>query len=249
MSLPNIKVHDFDGPFDLLLHLIRRNKMDIYNVEIYKVTNQYLNYLDSMKQMDLEVTSEFIVIAATLIEIKSKKLLPKPKKEEENEEDIEKRLLEKLMIYKKIKESTNFFKNRYISSGSIYTKKPEIIEEIKNGEIDNDDIFKNLTLLDLYHIYNNLLNNYMNKQNKTTAIQKKIYIDKYKVEDKVLYLEKRFEYNKVIEFSEIISECECKIECVVTFLAMLEMIKQKVIKVYQNTNFGEILIERRNEYE
>lgn len=250
MSLPNIKVHDFDGPFDLLLHLIRKNKMDIYNVEIYKVTNQYLNYLDSMKQMDLEITSEFIVIAATLIEIKSKKLLPKPKKEEEeNEEDIEKRLLEKLIIYKKIKESTSFFKNRYISSGSVYTKKPEIIEEIKSSEIDNDDIFKNLTLLDLYHIYNNLLNDYINKQNKNNILQKKIYVDKYKVEDKVLYLGERLEYNKVTEFSEVISECECKIECVVTFLAILEMMKQKMIKVYQNTNFGEILIERRNEDE
>ena len=123
MGLPNVKVTDFDGPFDLLLHLIRKNKMDIYNVEIYEITSQYLRYLDEMKQMDLEITSEFIVVAATLIEIKSKNLLPKQKKEEEDEEDIEKKLLEKLIIYKKIKESTNFFKQRYLNSGNIYTKK------------------------------------------------------------------------------------------------------------------------------
>ena len=91
MELPKIKVADFEGPFDLLLHLIKKNKMDIYNIEIYKVTNQYLEYLNTRKVMDLEITSEFIVVAATLIEIKSKNLLPKIKIEtEENEEDIEK---------------------------------------------------------------------------------------------------------------------------------------------------------------
>lgn len=249
MGLPNVKVTDFDGPFDLLLHLIRKNKMDIYNVEIYEITTQYLRYLDEMKHMDLEITSEFIVIAATLIEIKSKKLLPKAKEEVVDEEDIEKKLLEKLIIYKKIKESTNFFRNRYISAGNIYTKKPEIIEEVKTGPVDNDDIFKNLTLLDLYHIYNNLLEVYMNKQNRGNVIQRKIYVDKYKIEDKVLYLNERLNENNATEFSELMCECECKIECVVTFLAMLEMIKQRLIKVYQNTNFGEILIERRNDNE
>ena len=79
MELLKIKVADFEGPFDLLLHLIKKNKMDIYNVEIYKITNQYLESLNEMKEMDLEITSEFVVIAATLIEIKSKKLLPKVK--------------------------------------------------------------------------------------------------------------------------------------------------------------------------
>ena len=99
MELPSIKIDNFEGPFDLLLHLIKKNQMNIYNVEIYKVTNQYLKYLERMKEMDLDITSEFIVVAATLIEIKSKTLLPKVKKEEEEEddEDIEKKLLEKLI--------------------------------------------------------------------------------------------------------------------------------------------------------
>ena len=246
MELPKVKVADFEGPFDLLLHLIRKNKMKIHNVEIYKVTNQYLEYLDGMKDMDLEITSEFIVVAATLIEIKSKSLLPKSKVEEEDEEDIEKRLLEKLIIYKQIKESTGFFRERYVNTGSVFTKKPEIIEEVKSVK-DNDDALKNVTLLDLYHIYNNLLEIYMNKQNKANVIQKKIYMDKYKIEDKFEYLSARLKSDKVTEFSEIMADCECKIECVVTFLALLEMIKQRVVKVYQNSNFGEILIERMKE--
>ena len=243
MELPKIKVADFEGPFDLLLHLIKKNKMDIYNVEIYKVTNQYLKYLDEMKEMDLEITSEFIVVAATLIEIKSKNLLPKPKVEEEEDEDIEKKLLEKLILYKKIKEATVFFKERYISSGDIYTKKPEIIEEIKTDE-SNEDVLHNVSLLDLYNIYNNLLETYLNKQNKANVIQKKIYVDKYKIEDKYDYLISILTQGAVTEFSKLISECECKIELVVTFLALLEMIKQKMVKVYQNESFGEILIER-----
>ena len=166
MELPKIKVADFEGPFDLLLHLIRKNKMDIYNIEIYKITNQYLRYLDEMKEMDLEITSEFIVIAATLIEIKSKSLLPKVKVEDENEEDIENKLKLRLIEYKQIKAVSNFFKERHINSGEIYSKKPEIIEDEKSPK-SNDDIFKNLTLIDLYNIYNNILETYHNKQNTT----------------------------------------------------------------------------------
>jgi len=245
LELPKIKIDNFEGPFDLLLHLIRKNQMSIYNVEIYKITNQYLQYLDRMKEMDLDITSEFIVMAATLIEIKSKTLLPKTKKQEdeENDEDIEKKLLEKLILYKKIKESTNFFRERYSNVGSIYTKKPEIIEEVK-VETKNEDILKNVTLLDLYNIFNNLLEIYRNKQNKANVIEKKIYIDKYKVEDKIEMLTKRIEPGTVVEFDDLVAECECKIECVVTFLALLELIKQKVVRVYQSSNFSNIIIER-----
>ena len=248
MELPKIKVADFEGPFDLLLHLIKKNKMDIYNIEIYKITNQYLRYLDEMKEMDLEVTSEFIVIAATLIEIKSKSLLPKVKVEEENEEDIEKKLTLRLIEYKQFKAVSNFFKDRYINSGEIYSKKPEIIEEEKAPQ-SNEDIFKNLTLIDLYNIYNNILNAYHNKQNNINVIQRKIYTDKYKVEDKMKELLDRFTSSEVIEFKTIIRESESKLETVVTFLALLELIKLRVIIAYQEGNFKEILMKRRVENE
>ncbi len=251
MELPKIKVADFEGPFDLLLHLIKKNKMDIYNVEIYKVTNQYLEYLNTRKVMDLEITSEFIVVAATLIEIKSKNLLPKVKvdEEEESEEDIEKRLMERLIEYKKIKNVSEFFKNKYINAGEVFSKKPEIIEEIKPEKIDNDDIFKNLTLLDLYNIYNKILENYREKQNKFNVVQKKIYVDKYKVEDKMNELLERVNCNKVIEFEDLMKESSCKLETVVTFLALLELIKIRTINVYQDESFGNILIKRRRDSE
>ncbi|SFU45256.1 condensin subunit ScpA [Clostridium sp. DSM 8431] len=246
MELPKIKIDNFEGPFDLLLHLIKKNQMNIYNVEISEITNQYLQYLDKMKEMDLDITSEFIVIAATLIEIKSKTLLPKIKKEddEEDEEDIEKKLLEKLILYKKIKEATNFFKERYSDSGSIFTKKPEIIEEVKEKPSKNEDILKNVTLLDLYNIFNNLLEIYRNKQNRANVIEKKIYVDKYKIEDKINYLTERIQEGKVMGFDDLAAECESKIETVVTFLALLELIKQRVVRVYQTSSFGNIIIER-----
>ena len=250
MELPKIKVADFEGPFDLLLHLIRKNKMDIYNIEIYKITNQYLRYLDEMKEMDLEITSEFIVIAATLIEIKSKSLLPKVKVEDENEEDIENKLKLRLIEYKQIKAVSSFFKERHINSGEIYSKKPEIIEIVEEkAPKSNEDIFKNLTLIDLYNIYNNILDTYHNKQNNINVVQRKIYTDKYKVEDKMKELLDRFNNANVIEFRSIIKESESKLETVVTFLALLELIKLRVIIAYQEGNFKEILMKRRVENE
>ena len=250
MELPKIKVADFEGPFDLLLHLIKKNKMDIYNIEIYKITNQYLRYLDEMKEMDLEITSEFIVIAATLIEIKSKSLLPKVKVEDENEEDIENKLKLRLIEYKQIKAVSSFFKERHINSGEIYSKKPEIIEiEEEKAHKCNEDIFKNLTLIDLYNIYNNILDTYHNKQNNINVVQRKIYTDKYKVEDKMKELLDRFNNVNVIEFRSIIKESESKLETVVTFLALLELIKLRVIIAYQEGNFKEILMKRRVENE
>lgn len=244
MEMPKVKVANFEGPFDLLLHLIKKNEMDIYNVEIYKITNQYLKFLDDMKIMDLEITSEFIVVAATLIEIKSKKLLPVIKNTEENEEDIEKNLMEKLIEYKKIKGAALLLRDRYVNSGDIYTKKPEIIEVLdsKNKE---EDIFKNTTLLDLYNIYNNLIENFFMKQNKESVIQRKIYVDKYKIEDKMNDLLKVIDKNKILKFKEIIVESECKLEAVVSFLALLELIKLRIIKAYQDDNFSDIIIERR----
>ena len=250
MELPKIKVADFEGRFDLLLHLIKKNKMDIYNIEIYKITNQYLRYLDEMKEMDLEITSEFIVIAATLIEIKSKSLLPKVKVEDENEEDIENKLKLRLIEYKQIKAVSSFFKERHINSGEIYSKKPEIIEiEEEKAPKCNEDIFKNLTLIDLYNIYNNILDTYHNKQNNINVVQRKIYTDKYKVEDKMKELLDRFNNANVIEFRSIIKESESKLETVVTFLALLELIKLRVIIAYQEGNFKEILMKRRVENE
>ena len=189
----NIKIENFEGPFDLLLHLIKKNKMEIADVKIYDITTQYLQYLKDMKQMDLEVTSEFIVIAATLIEIKSKLLLPKNKEDEiaVDENDPTKELINRLIEYKKFKEAAEFFRGKEEATGTVFSKKPEIIPE-DDSKQDMAELFKGMTMLDLYNIFNDLINKYLSKINTDSKITKEIHIDSFKIEDKMIELKKDF---------------------------------------------------------
>ncbi|MBU5590735.1 segregation/condensation protein A [Clostridium sp. MSJ-4] len=237
----NIKISNFEGPFDLLLHLIKKNEMDIYNVKIHQITNQYIQYIKEMQELDLEVTSEFIVMAATLIEIKSRMLLPKMKNSEE-EENYKEDLVEKLIEYKKFKKAAEYFRKLKGETGEVYSKKPEIIEEktLKN----NEELLKDITMLELYNLYSELIQNYINKRNTNNVIEKEIPIDRYKIEDKMEHIKIILTEINGTTFSEIMNRCDCKLEVVVTFLALLELIKEKFIKVVQEDNFSRIYIER-----
>ncbi|KOA20924.1 segregation and condensation protein A [Clostridium homopropionicum DSM 5847] len=241
MSL-NIKIDNFEGPFDLLLHLIKKNQMDIYDIKIYDITNQYLKVLENMKEIDLEVTSEFILIAATLLEIKSKMLLPKESNEEE-EEDLREELISKLLEYKKFKMVANYLKEKEENVGIMFSKKPEIIEDNKH---QNKDILKDVTIIQLFHLYNELINNYISKQNKFNVLNKEIPVDKFTVEDKIDELSIRVKKERNLYFSKIIYECESKMEMVVTFLALLELIRLRAVSVVQDEIFSEIYIEGVN---
>lgn len=245
-----IKVSNFEGPFDLLLHLIKKNEMDIYDIKIYEVTNQYLEYIEDMKEMDLEITSEFIVVAATLLEIKSKMLLPKEKKkvEDEEEEDPRKQLIDKLIEYRKFKAAAEFLRLRKDEAGITFSKKPEIIEE-KHKNYSNENLFKDITMLELYNLYNALMNRYINKQNTENIIQTRIPTDKYKIEDKMDEIKSRLLEHNRVNFLDVVFECESKNEVVVTFLALLELIKLRAVKVLQENNFKEIFVERITEDE
>ncbi|WP_138207237.1 segregation/condensation protein A [Haloimpatiens lingqiaonensis] len=240
----NIKIHNFEGPFDLLLHLIKKNQMDIYHIRIHEITKQYMDYINTMQKMDLEITSEFIVIAATLLEIKSRMLLPKVTldKDQEEEEAPEELLLKKLIEYNKFKKASEFFKEREIITGVTFSKKPEIIEEKKSN--NEDDFLKNVTMLELFNIYSALMSNYINKLNKNSVIEKELLIDNFKVEDKMAVLKYKIQQNEKIKFSDVMKECRKKMEIIVTFLALLELVRLKVIKAYQQDNFHEIFIER-----
>lgn len=244
----SIKIENFEGPFDLLLHLIKKNQMNIYDVKISEITSQYISYLKTMEEMDLEVASEFVVIAANLLEIKSKELLPKADidtDEEVTEEDSKEELIKKLIQYKKFKEVAKFLSKRENNEGVVYSKQPEIIEEPK--VLDLNEVLKNITLLKLYNIFNEIINNYYNKINVGNKIPKKISIDKYKIEDKMNYLENIFKKDKRSSFSNVVFQCESKIEVIVTFLAILELVRLKRIKVIQENNFTEIYMEGAKE--
>lgn len=246
MEMPIIKIKNFDGPFDLLLHLIKKNEMSISDIKIQEITKQYLEYITMMQELDLEITSEFIVIAATLIEIKSKSLLPKNKtKDEEEEKDLTKELMEKLIEYKKFKKVATYLKGKELATGDVFTKKPEVIEEVRDTGFD-ENYLKNVSMLDLYKLYSTLMRIYSEKQN-TTVIEKKISVDKYKISDKISRIKEILNTKNIIKFSEFIFECECKLEVVVTFLALLELVKENHIKVLQYDSFGEIIIEKVRE--
>lgn len=250
MSL-SIKITNFEGPFDLLLHLIKKNEMDIYNIRILEITNQYLEYLNELKQMDLDITSEFIVIAATLIELKSKLLLPKPKVEEaeEDEKDATQELIYKLIQYKKFKAAAEFLLERERETGIMFSKKPEIIEEKSEAKQSTADLLKNVTMLDLYNLYNELINNYLNKQNPEATIEDKIKIETYKIEDKMEEIKDIIRQNSKFNFTSMVKSYNSKTEVIVTFLALLELIKLKDVKVIQQGNFKEIFVEREEQDE
>ena len=242
----NIKINNFEGPFNLLLHLIMKNKMEIYDIKIFEITEQYLEYLREMETMDLDITSEFIVIAATLIELKSRLLLPKIKNEEDlesEENDPKLQLINRLLEYKKYKIAADFLCSQAEVTEVTFSKKPEVIEE-KEWTYNNTNLFKNTTMLDLFNIYNELINNFNNKKNTDNIIEKKILLDLFKLEDKIDYIKERLVINYRMHFSSLIKSCSSRMEAVVTFLALLELIKQRSIKIIQENNFMEIYIER-----
>lgn len=241
----NIKIDNFEGPFDLLLHLIKKNEMDIYNIKIYEITNQYLEYLNEMKEMDLDITSEFVVIAATLLEIKSKMLLPSLIEEIAMDEEVDprKELIFKLIEYKKFKQVAEFFRRKEAETGISFMKKPEIIEDKRSNE-DNNEILEGITMLKLYNIFNELMERYNSKINRENIIPRQIAVDLYKIEDKIEILREKLSSSNHLLFSNIMNECSNKIEVVVTFLALLELIKLKNVKVVQEKNFTEIYLER-----
>ncbi|MBU3161766.1 segregation/condensation protein A [Clostridium frigoris] len=243
----SIKVTNFEGPFDLLLHLIKKNKMNIYDINIVEITNQYLEYLRSMKEMDLEMTSEFVVIAATLIEIKSKYLLPKNKEEvsTQDEYDIEKELMDKLVEYRKYKLVAENLKAMEQETGIMLSKKPEIIEE-DNHNIKGVDFLKDITIFDLNNLYNNLMEKYKNKMNIDIIVNKEILIDEFKIEDKMEELKQKLNDFGKIHFTNLIYGYSSKIEVIVMFLALLELIKIRSVRVFQESNFKAIYLERVN---
>lgn len=239
----NIKIENFEGPFDLLLHLIKKNEMDIYDIKIYDITTQYLKYLNEMKEMDLEITSEFIVMAATLLEIKSRMLLPTIKEDDQSDEidDPRNELINKLIEYRKFKMVAEFLECREEKTGIVFKKKPEIIEEDKN--ISKEDILKGMSILQLFNLYNCLISNFKNKMNTENELDKRISLDRFKVEDKMDEIVKIIINNKKTCFSEVINNCTSKLEKVVTFLALLELIRLRLIYAIQENNFTEIYME------
>ena len=232
MEQYKVKMENFEGPLDLLCHLIDKNKMDICDIKICEITNQYLEYLKEMQQMNLEVTSEFIVMASRLIYLKSKSLLPTVVEDDEEEIDLVQMLIE----YKKYKEFTNTLKERIETYGGKFYKLPDKID-LPKGKLeetfDSDLIPK---------IYNDFVTKEIEKKNvRADNINRLTVSEKYTIKGKIkeilkeLWKKPNFVFNKLFNVKK-----KPKAEVVTAFLSLLELSKMSRIKITQDSLFGEI---------
>ena len=170
----DFKINEFEGPLDLLLHLIKESKMNIMDIEIEKITDQYMNYLDLQEKMNLEIASEYLVMASELIELKSKLLLPNPKNEEGEEEDPREELVNRLLEYQAYKEITKVLQDKENLRKEIYTKAPE---NIRNYVEEDVSITTDVTLDDLVEAFKK----YLERKKETKPLQTKITVNEVTV--------------------------------------------------------------------
>ena len=233
----NFTINDFEGPLDLLLHLIKINKMEIETINIESITKEYLGFIDKMKNESIDIASEYLVMAGELVHLKSKKLVSEEDNEsQEYEINSEEELKEKLHEYEHIKEVTNTFKDLESARGEVYTKIPMNLSEYKkNVPLDN-----NITLDDLILAFENFLNREKLKKPINTRITKK----ELSISDRVKSIRNIFKTKKKISFTELFEEFN-KPYIIVTFLSILEMSKNDEIKVTQKDNFSDIILEKK----
>lgn len=230
-----ITIDKFEGPLDLLLHLIKENDIDIYDIKIEEVTKQYLDYIKAMKEMNLSVASEYLVMASELIEMKSKMLLPKKKEldEDEYEEDPREVLIERLLAYKKYKEITSEFKDLELTRKLVFTKEPENLSYYAKEEGNKE----NLGISDLIEAFNNL----MQKKELDKPLATKITKKELSVAERVVKIRSILKTKKKVNFEELF-EVATKEEVIVNFLSILEMVKKNEIILRQDNNFSGIVI-------
>ena len=234
-----IKIENFEGPLDLLCHLIEKNKMDIYDINLNEITDQYIQYLNQMEEMNLEIASEFIVMASTLLYLKSKNLLPK--KEEEEEELTEEELIRRIIEYKKFKEISKTLKQNYIETGNRYYKEQENIKLPKQKlekEYDNKIIPKKYK--ELIERNSVKLNQNVKNIEKIAIVENYTVASKVKEMFKVLIKQKRFIFNKLFSLKQ-----HNKQEIVTAFSGLLEMSRRKKVETTQEELFGDITVEKR----
>ena len=234
-----IRIDAFEGPLDLLLHLLKETKMDIYDIRVSEVTEQYLNYIKAMEDMHLEVASEYLVMAANLMYIKSKKLLPQEEVEFEDEyvEDSEDELINRLIEYNRYKEITSEFRQLEEARGQFYTK----------PAIDFSDYIDDSVSLDTNYDVQELISAFeklFRRQKLAQPIATKIVAEVVTVEERVTFLKGIFEFKKRVLFSELFDGLGRE-HVVVTFLAMLEMVKGGRLSVLQSDNGDDIEISSR----
>lgn len=224
-------INDFEGPLDLLLHLVHQADVDIYEINLVDLTNQYLGFINEMEKLELNIASEYIVMAAELIELKSRALLPRQEKEAEDEEiDPRQELIDRLLEYKKYKEVTSDFKKLEEERKNYFSKAPSSLKDYIKETHETADISI------LINAFNELMN-----QKKEENIVTKTTTKEYSVTERSKEIKEILKFKKKIEFNELF-EINSKDYIIVTFLALLEMVKLDEVTLIQENNFAKIYI-------
>ena len=240
-----VRLEAFEGPLDLLLHLLDKNKVSIYDIPIVEITNQYLEYIQEMKRQDLNIMSEFLVMAATLIAIKSKMLLPKEVNEEGEEEDPRAELVQQLLEYKMYKCMSYELKDRQIDAERVLFKSPTIPSEVMSYEepVDVEALLSDLTLHKLNQIFQSVMRRQENKIDKVRAGFGRIEREEVSLPEKMAYLERYASAHRKFSFRNLLETQSSKMEVIVSFLAILELRKVGKITITQENLFDDIQIE------
>ena len=244
MAIP-VKLEVFEGPLDLLLHLIEKNKVDIYDIPISLITEQYLEYVQNMPREDLNVVSEFLVMAATLLDIKCKMLLPK-EESEDGEEEIDPRaeLVQKLLEYKMYKYMSLELKDMHMGCERYLYKKPTIPKEVQNYKppVDYETLVGDSTLQALNDLFKVIMKRNEEKVDPIRSGFGKIVKEEVDLDKKQLEVCAYIEAHKKCSFTELLSKQKNKMDTIVTFLIILELIKVGSIDIKQDATFSDIEI-------
>ena len=242
-----VKLQVFEGPLDLLLYLLEKNKVNIYDIPIVEITEQYMEYIREMKRQDLEVLSEFLVMAATLIDIKSRMLLPSNPDSEEEEEDPRAELVQQLLEYKMYKCMAYELKDRQMDAGRVMYKKPTIPEEVRAYEppVDIHELMSDITLSRLHEIFESIMKKQQDKIDPLRSKFGKIEKEEVSLEDKMEDLKKYAAGHRHFSFRGLLTAQSSKVEVIVTFLAILELMKMGTIRISQEHIFDDIQIDSK----
>ncbi len=239
----NFNIKNFEGPLDLLLYLISKNKKDIFEISLSELTDEYIQYLNEMNESNIEVASEFIVMASTLLDIKARKLLPQLEEEPQEDTISEEELLRRISQYKIYKEASEKINNMYLQNFGSFVKNFEKINFGKKTEYKGEKIDKQ----QLFNIYSDILFRNENKINKhAKEIEKIAVYEKYTVQDKVKQIVDYLNENKSMVFNSVFpSSCD-NIEIVTAFLGVLELGKLRKVDIEQKYLFSDINVIRKN---
>ena len=234
-----VKLDVFEGPLDLLLYLIKRDEVDIYDISIERITKQYLSYMDAFQVLNIELAGEFIVMAANLLYIKSRTLLPVDQQmaEEDAEEDDPRwELIRQLIEYKKFKEAAARLRDKEALQENLFPRVP-VVPELAPAE---NLLVEEVGIFDLIHAFQKILKRIEGKREDL----REIFAENFTVSDKIDYLLRVTSEGTSMKFEELFADAASRAEIVVTFLAMLELIRLKQLRVRQDSHFGEIWIDR-----